>query len=129
MTDFINLFDDYSGFFEDNAYYVVSEYNKDSSDLTDLSTYIVERDEHENLVLKNLYEYIGPNENIHKDIILDLRSLQIEERIEDSSGCHVNNYRVDNGTLSSDGKELIFNITPTEGSHSREFNIISITKI
>jgi hypothetical protein len=30
MTDFINFFDDYSGFFEDNAYYVVSEYNKDS---------------------------------------------------------------------------------------------------
>jgi hypothetical protein len=129
MTDFINLFDDYSGFFEDNAYYVVSEYNKDSPDLTDLSTYVVERDEHKNLVFKNLYEYICPDGNIHKDIVLDLRSLQIEERVEDSSGCHVNNYKVDNGTLSSDGKELIFNITPTEGSYSREFNIISITKI
>ena len=129
MTDFINFSDDYSGFFEDSAYYVVSEYNKDSPDLTDLSTYIVERDEHENLVFKNLYEYIGPNENMHKDIVLDLKSLKIEERIEDSSGCHVNNYRVDNGTLSSDGKELVFNITPTEGNHSREFNVISITKI
>ncbi|WCR59181.1 MAG: hypothetical protein PG978_000595 [Wolbachia endosymbiont of Ctenocephalides felis wCfeF] len=129
MTDFINLFDDYSGFFEDNAYYVVSEYNKDSPDLTDLSTYIVERDEHKNLVFKNLYEYICPDGNIHKDIVLDLRSLQIEERVENSSGCHVNNYKVDNGTLSSDGKELIFNIIPTEEGHSREFNIISITKI
>ena len=83
MTDFINFSDDYSGFFEDSAYYVVSEYNKDSPDLTDLSTYIVERDEHENLVFKNLYEYIGPNENMHKDIVLDLKSLKIEERIEE----------------------------------------------
>ncbi|MGL9702762.1 hypothetical protein [Wolbachia endosymbiont of Cimex lectularius] len=81
------------------------------------------------MVFKNLYEYICPDGNIHKGIVLDLRSLQIEERIENSSGCHVNNYRVDNGTLSSDGKELIFNITPTEGNHSREFNIISITKV
>jgi hypothetical protein len=129
MTDFINFSDDYSGFFEDSAYYVVSEYNKDSPDLTDLSTYIVERDEHENLVFKNLYEYIGPNENMHKDIVLDLKSLKIEERIEDGSGCHVNNYRVDNGTLSSDGKKIIFNIIPTEEGHSREFNVISITKI
>jgi hypothetical protein len=129
MTDFIDLFDNYSGFFGDNAYYVVSEYNKDSPDLTDLSTYIVERDEHENLVFKNLYEYICPDENIHKDIVLNLRSLQIEERIEDSNSCHVINYKVDNGTLSSGGKELIFNIIPTEEDHSREFNIISITKI
>ncbi|MGL9731471.1 MAG: hypothetical protein ACR5KX_01370 [Wolbachia sp.] len=129
MTDFINFSDYYSGFFEDNAYYVVSEYNKDSPDLTDLSTYIIERDEHDNLVFKNLYEYICPDGNVHKDIVLDLRSLQIEKRIENSSGCHVNNYRVDNGTLSSDGKELIFYITPTEGNNSREFNIISITKV
>jgi hypothetical protein len=79
--------------------------------------------------LRNLYEHICPDGNIHKDIVLNLRSLQIEERVEDSNGCHVNNYRVDNGTLSSDGKELIFNIIPTEEGHSREFNIISITKI
>jgi hypothetical protein len=80
-------------------------------------------------VLKNLYERIGPDGNIHKDIVLNLRSLQIEERIEDSNGCYVITYKVGNGILSSGGKELIFNIIPTEEDHSREFNIISITKI
>ncbi|MGL9718934.1 MAG: hypothetical protein ACR5K9_10130 [Wolbachia sp.] len=95
MMDFINFFDDYSGFFEDNAYYVVSEYNKDSPDLTDLSTYIVERGEHENLVFKNLYTYIRSDGNVHKDIMLNPKSLQIEERIEDSriKKCYTNNYK------------------------------------
>ncbi|MGL9717948.1 MAG: hypothetical protein ACR5K9_04590 [Wolbachia sp.] len=129
MIDFIDSFGDYSGFFEDNAYYVVSEYNRDNPDLTDLSTYLVERDEYENLVLRNLYTYICSDGNVHKDIVLDLKSLQVEERIEDSTGCHVNNYKVDNGALSSDGKELVFNIISTEGSHSKEFNVISITKM
>ncbi|MCA4773804.1 hypothetical protein [Wolbachia endosymbiont of Mansonella perstans] len=79
MTDFINFFGDYSGFFEDNACYVVSEYNRDSPGLIDLSTYIVERDEYENLVFESLYEYICPDENMHKDIVLNLRFLRIED--------------------------------------------------
>jgi|LQAB01.1.fsa_nt_gi uncharacterized protein YigA (DUF484 family) len=52
--DFLNSHPD---FFEDNARYVISEYNTDNPDLTDLSTYVVERDEHENLVLRNLYTF------------------------------------------------------------------------
>ncbi|WP_353274753.1 hypothetical protein [Wolbachia endosymbiont (group A) of Ennomos erosarius] len=65
--DFLNSHPD---FFEDNAYYVISEYNTDNPDLTDLSTYVVERDAYENLVFKNLYTYIRSDGNIHKDIML-----------------------------------------------------------
>ncbi|QOD38622.1 hypothetical protein [Candidatus Wolbachia massiliensis] len=131
MIDFIDFFNDHSDFFEDGAYYMVSEYNKDNRDFTDRSTYIVERDEHENLILRNLYTHTLPDGNIHKDIMFDPKSLQIEERIDDSriKKCYTNNYKIDNGTLSSDGREVVFNITPTEGSHPKEFNVISITKV
>lgn len=53
--DFLNSHPD---FFEDNAHNVISEYNKDNRDLIDRSEYVVERDEYENLVFKNLYTYI-----------------------------------------------------------------------
>lgn len=124
--DFLNSHPD---FFEDNAYYVVSEYNNDNRELRDRSVYVVEHDEYENLVFRNLYTYIHSDGNVHKDIVLDLKFLQVEERIEDSNGCHVNNYTVDNGILSSDGRELVFNITPGEWNDSKEFNVISITKV
>lgn len=53
--DFSNSHPD---FFEDNTHYVISEYNKDNPDLIERSAYVVERDEYENLVFKNLYTYI-----------------------------------------------------------------------
>ncbi|WP_250295238.1 hypothetical protein [Wolbachia endosymbiont of Oedothorax gibbosus] len=126
--DFLNSHPD---FFEDDAYYIISEYNTDNRDLTDLSTYVVERDAYENLVFKNLYTYIRSDGNVHKDIMLNPKSLQIEERIEDSriKKCYTNNYKIDNGTLSLDERELVFNITPDEWNGSKEFNVISITKI
>ncbi len=126
--DFLNSHPD---FFEDNAHYVISEYNKDNPDLIDRSAYVVERDEYENLVFKNLYTYICSDGNVHKDIMLNPKSLQIEERIEDSriKKCYTNNYKIDNGTLSEDKKEVTFNITPSEWNDSREFNVISITKM
>ncbi|OAL97815.1 hypothetical protein [Wolbachia endosymbiont of Dactylopius coccus] len=126
--DFLNSHPD---FFEDNAHYVISEYNKDNPDLIDRSAYVVERDEYENLVFKNLYTYICSDGNVHKDIMLNPKSLQIEERIENSriKKCYTNNYKIDNGTLSEDKKEVTFNITPSEWNDSREFNVISITKM
>ncbi|WP_265034410.1 MULTISPECIES: hypothetical protein [unclassified Wolbachia] len=126
--DFSNSHPD---FFEDNAHYVISEYNKDNPDLIDRSAYVVERDEYENLVFKNLYTYICSDGNVHKDIMLNPKSLQIEERIEDSriKKCYTNNYKIDNGTLSLDERELVFNITPGEWNDSTEFNVISIKKV
>ncbi|WP_253302511.1 MULTISPECIES: hypothetical protein [unclassified Wolbachia] len=126
--DFLNSHPD---FFEDNAYYVISEYNTDNPDLTDLSTYVVERDAYENLVFKNLYTYIRSDGNIHKDIMLNPKSLKIEEMIADNRiyGCYTNNYKIDNGTLSLDERELVFNITPDEWNGSKEFNVISIKKV
>ncbi|WP_265026345.1 hypothetical protein [Wolbachia endosymbiont (group A) of Bibio marci] len=126
--DFSNSHPD---FFEDNAHYVISEYNKDNPDLIDRSAYVVERDEYENLVFKNLYTYICSDGNVHKDIMLNPKSLQIEERIEDSriKKCYTNNYKIDNGTLSLDERELVFNITPGEWNDSTEFSVISIKKV
>ncbi|WP_341823414.1 hypothetical protein [Wolbachia endosymbiont (group A) of Agelastica alni] len=126
--DFLNSHPD---FFEDNAYYVISEYNTDNPDLTDLSTYVVERDAYENLVFKNLYTYIRSDGNIHKDIMLNPKSLKIEEMIADNRiyGYYTNNYKIDNGTLSLDERELVFNITPDEWNGSKEFNVISIKKV
>lgn len=126
--DFLNSHPD---FFEDNAHYVISEYNKDNPDLIDLSTYVVERDTYENLVFKNLYTYICSDGNVHKDIMLNPKSLQIEERIEDSriEQCYTNNYKIDNGTLSLDERELVFNITPGKWNNLKEFNVISIKKV
>ncbi|MFP3016565.1 MAG: hypothetical protein ACEY3L_04325 [Wolbachia sp.] len=126
--DFLNSHPD---FFEDNAYYVISEYNTDNPDLTDLSTYVVERDAYENLVFKNLYTYIRSDGNIHKDIMLNPKSLKIEEMIADNRiyGCYTNNYKIDNGTLSLDERKLVFNITPDEWNGSKEFNVISIKKV
>ncbi|WP_353274131.1 hypothetical protein [Wolbachia endosymbiont (group A) of Ennomos erosarius] len=58
------------------------------------------------------------------------KSLKIEERIEDSriEKCYTNNYKIDNGTLSLDERELVFNITPGKWNGSKEFNVISIKK-
>ncbi|WP_375316296.1 hypothetical protein [Wolbachia endosymbiont (group A) of Colletes cunicularius] len=83
------------------------------------------------MVFKNLYTYIRSDGNVHKDIMLNPKSLQIEERIEDSriKQCYTNNYKVDNGTLSLDERELVFNITPGKWNDSTEFNVISIKKV
>lgn len=77
------------------------------------------------------YIHIYSDGNVHKDIMLNPKSLQIEERIENSriKKCYTNNYKIDNGTLSLDERELVFNITPGEWNDSTEFNVISIKKV
>jgi hypothetical protein len=84
-----------------------------------------------NMRIWYLETYIHSDGNVHKDIMLNPKSLQIEERIEDSrtKKCYTNNYKIDNGTLSPNGKELVFNITPDEWNGSKEFNVISIKKV
>ena len=118
-------------FFNKNANYIIYEYGVENIEPRDYSTYSMKYDKPEELVFINWYSDIRTDGTVHKDIIINLESLQIEERINDSGcGCSYSNYyTMDKGTLSSDAEKVTFNVISTEENHSKELTSISIYKI
>ncbi|APR98146.1 hypothetical protein [Wolbachia endosymbiont of Folsomia candida] len=132
MTDFIDFFNSHGqDFFNDGDYYTISQYSVDNNGSEHTTTYSMKYDTCglKDLSFGNWSEMSSGGET---HIIMFLPdSPEMEEIMCDKelNHCDLNNYTLDGGALSLDGKEVTFNMIPKENNPSKEFDTISIRRV
>ncbi|MGL9758839.1 MAG: hypothetical protein ACR5LA_08585 [Wolbachia sp.] len=119
--------------FEDRTYYTISKYSLDNPEFSESEvTYLIHNACGDGeLQFGNWYGESGYLEKPEPYTMSLYPESLLEEMICSSNwrNCVINTYTLDSGTLSEDKKEVKFNITSSEWNDSREFNVISITKM